>query len=351
MQIILTEVRRGLRVFGASIHKHAFVYLLFPLVLGLLYGALYESFNATDVKLTQLDVYYHNQSTILVGLEGALARDLSYVRLIPANVNDLHSLTAENTNSIALHIDTDNQATIVNKHKHTLERLFFVRYMEHAVLALLESNQLVHQATITEIAPKPKMSSRANMLTSSFTGVSLFLVYTLTGAFLLSREKQITKRLMSIALQRWHLYTANVLCTFVISFVFSLGYFVVSYLLILKLDISVFALVPVVSIHSLFLASVYGLLIAVFHKARSFRAIFTPIIMLFMFLGGTIFPIDNFKGANILAAFTPNYLLKTIYEQVVLQGFSISPAVVTLTAISLVLLLGGAVQFAVKGEA
>ena len=268
MQIIFTEFNKGLKVFCANCLRHAFIFLLFPLVLGVLYGALYANFTVPQ-----------------------LAPDIS-----------------------------------------------------------AELNPTSPHSQIIELEPAPKMTSRENMLTSSFTGVSLFLAFTLTGIFLKSREKRVVGRLMSISLNKWQLYVGNTLSAFIISFGLTLIYFIISYRLILNLKLNFLALTLIIALHSIFLAAVHGFLISVFKTERSMRNITTPFIMMFMFLGGTIFPVDSFKGANNIAALTPNYLLKNIYENLVLTRPAVSPEVITLTVISLALLVGGAILFSLREE-
>lgn len=268
MHTIFTEFRKGLKVFGANYLRHAFIFLFFPLVLGVLYGALYANF--TVPKLTP---------------------------------------------------DISAELDLTSPHSQ-----------------------------IIELEPEPKMTSRENMLTSSFTGVSLFLAFTLTGIFLKSLEKRVVSRLMSISLNKWQLYVGNTLSAFIISFGLTLVYFIISYRLILNLKLNFLALILVIALHSAFLAAVHGFLISIFQTERSMRNITTPFIMMFMFLGGTIFPVDSFKGANNLAAFTPNYLLKNIYENLVLARPTVSHEVVILTVISLALLIGGGVLFSLREE-
>ena len=349
MQIILAEIRKGLRVFFANYLRHAFVFLLFPLVLGVLYGALYESFTSTKVNLKPLTVYVSAEGQ---ELPQAITRDLSYVKLIHAPA-DIRAIVHEDPTSIGLIVEL-NQVTIVDQHKPSLEKNAFINYIEQQVHVLAANQQgvaLTSHTFTTELEPQPKMTSREDMLTSSFTGISLFLAFTLTGIFLKSREKHVVRRLMSLSLNKWQLYVGNTVSAFIVCFIFALAYFLVSYRLILNLALGFSAIVLVAALHSIFLAAVHGLLIGVFHAERSMRNITTPFIMMFMFLGGTIFPVDNIKGANTLAGLTPNYLLKNIYGNLVLtRTFAITPEVIILSIATVALLAGGAILFSLREE-
>lgn len=354
MQTILVETGYCLKVFFANWYRHAFIFLVFPLVLGLLYGVVYQSFSSTALALDPLTVYFSADGGSAEALQQSITRDMAYVTLTHTAASDIETLVANDTASLGMIITGDNQVVILDNHQKSLEKTSFIYYIEQAVYQLVAdpAETAPSRVETIELQPKPRMTSRENMLTSAFTGVSLFLSFTLTGIFLKNREKHVTKRLMSISLSKWQLYAGNAISAFIICLVFGLIYFLISYRLILSLRLNLIALVLAITLQSVFLASVYGFLISVFKDERSMRNITTPFIMAFMFFGGTMFPVDNFKGGNNLARLTPNYLQKNIYENLITtNAFNISPEVITLSVISLGLLIAGAIRFSLREEA
>lgn len=381
--------------FLSNIFSNTFMFLIFPLILGLLYGILFENMINPKITFHDTEVYMVNEDNGTYGkaLNSLFENDhMSFVNLENSTSQELDDRLNKNKKSLGIVIPKNFSSSIeekkeisikiINKGPKSLEKDLILNLLNDFIentnlhiksLAIMKENikdeiKLEEEiqtfmkvnaelsrtsfTSIKDVKSPEKLSSKASMLTSSFTAISLFIALTLASNFLKGRESSVVNRLCSINLSKNTLFFGKFASCFLLSFILITIYTLISYKIILRIPISLSKLFMVIALHSLFLGSLEGLIIGLFRKDRTLKNIIFPIVFLFMFFGGSFFPLESFKNASVLSKFTPNYNLQKIYEGILLnKSFGeLFPIALSLIVISAIFIIIGNLKFSLREE-
>lgn len=340
-------IKNNFNIFFSKINKFLATALVLPILIGFFYGLLYTKILTPEVKLKTLNLYtcYMNNSN-KENIKTMLSYpNYSFIKETEVSKDDIEKLVSKDTTSLGLILDSKN-LTIINKGDLTLEKsiikdgLSRISYLNPNAKSMGINSKTVDVDKL--LSPQPKM------FLSVFCGMSFFIAISLGSLFLKRREHSMVKRLSACNLSKSDLFLGEYLSCFIITFVLTTSFSLIAYKGISHMDLNIIKLLFSSFIHSVLVSSLYCFIIGILRIDRSLHLIFVPILMIFMFLGGTFFPYDTFISAkNPILLFNPIINTSKVFEMSLLNNnfSSIYNNLIFISILSLALIVIGYLKF------
>ena len=356
--MLLNIIHKDLKIFCSKLPQNLLALLIFPLIMGLLYGALYDSITSNTIKFNNTNVYYQGTNSDLDEALNKLltSKGFEFVLLKGPLKGTLDS------NSLALEISAKGDIKITNNGQMTIEKEMIInavnKFAENSNINIEASKYLGEinskgpAVSVITLQQNKKIPEKLVMVTSCFTLISIFIALVLSSSFFSEKRSNILKRMLSMDMNKKEIFLGNFLSSFVITLLLISSYYIIAYYFIFRVKINLLSLIIVILINSFFISALAAFIIGIFKSEKTVKLIFMPFVMVLMFFGGSLFPVDSYKGAATLAVFTPNYNLMKLYEGV-LQGSPIGELTGDIFKIlipALILTIIGAVVFCLREE-
>lgn len=370
---LITQFKKDFRYFRASIVYFIFSFMIAPIVLGLLYGALYQKMVSPDIELDPINIYIEESiDDIYMPVVKQLLNNnyLDFINTQNVLDNELENKLKENDKSLGIK-EENKVIKIINYGPNSTEKNIVTSLISPVINAIShkniekmndkELNKVVEEylqlktkdfTELNEIDTNRKFNSYQLMVVGVFTAMSFFIAVTFASNFLKEREDSVLRRLFSFDITEKSIYFNTTVSVFIISLLLIISYSFIAYRLVLKMEFSIIKMIIMNIIQAGFIASLYGLFIGLFRKEKIFKNLITPIIMVIMVLGGSYFPVDMFKNLAKFTKYMPNYNLLKIYENVLL-GQSIKELTYPISFLlgaTVLLIITGMAKFLVKEE-
>lgn len=307
---LLTQTIKELKYIKSSIGYFVFCFIVAPIIIGLLFGTLYEKMMDKSISLKNIDVYtiIQKDDNYTEGINSMLSlKELPFINSI-AKEEETFIENLENKKDGIFIKETDNKVKIINYGKDSMEKSIVKNLVTELVNVLQEkdiSNMSFEERKIflsefievsskdftetVEIETDKKLSSYETMIVNLFVAMSLFIAVTFASQFIKDRENSTLTRLISMNVDRKSIFLNNVAAVFIISFGITFIYMIISCMLILRMDISPINMIIPCVIHGGFIAGLYGISIGIFKREHTYKNIITPILMIIMFMGEVLF--------------------------------------------------------------
>lgn len=361
---ILTQINKELKYFKSSLHFFLLCFLIAPIVLGFLYGALYEKLLTPDIEINPIKIYLADtaEDIYLPALKELLkAKELDFIYVENVLPSELEKMTEKNRKSLGIK-EEDQTIQIVNHGASSTEKEIVKNLIKPLVTTLShldvktlnkeERTEIIEEylflsdkdfTTVEEVAVQKRLTSYQLMIINVFIGLSFFITVTFASSFLKERESSVICRLFSIDVPKRSIYSNTVLAVFIISLLLVTTHSFLAYGIILKTQFSFIQMFILNIFHAGFLAALYGVFIGLFRTEHFFKNLITPILSMILFFGGSFFPIDTIQNLAKFVHLLPNYNLLKLYEGLLL-GTSLEkliyPILFILAAIAILFLVG-----------
>lgn len=334
-----TQINKDFRYFKSSIVYFIFSFMIAPIVLGIIYGALYQKMLSPDIELNPINIYIEEtKDEIYMPVVKQLLNknELNFINMESVSDHELENMTKNNRKSLGIKeedkiikvIDYGPNSTeknivmnIINPVINTISHKDIEGMNEEQLTKVVEEYLLLSTKDFTkieEVGLNKKLTSYQLMMVGVYTAMSFFIAVTFASNFLKEREDSVMRRLFSFDITEKSIYFNTIISVFTISLLLIISYSFIAYGLVLKMKINIIKMLMMNIIQAGFIASLYGFFIGFFRNERNFKNSVTPIIMVIMILGGSFFPIDMFKNLAKFTNIMPNYNLLKVYQGVLL---------------------------------
>lgn len=362
---VWTWISKDYKDIKANLIKILGTFILVPILLGLMYGVLFNSILDKSVKVNDIKVYidasnYNQNNDKII----KILQTMDFISVESTN-EVLDTLLKEETHNLGV-IVNEKDISVINYGQASLEKsivLGLINDIGSVVVSdefnklpqkeqELKLNEIINanmtQYTITEeVSSKDKLNPYGIMLVSVFSAMSVFIAMESASKFIKSRQNTLIDRLISIDIPIKSIFIDSSVSVLVFSFIAVILYSVLSYGVILRMNILKPNLLVVLAIQALFITSVYSFSIGVFRREKVYKNTVITIAMVFMLVGGSFFPVDGFSNLATLPKYMPNYNIILITRRVLL-GSSLSELVRPMAIIlieSLIFFIIGIVTF------
>lgn len=342
--------------------KSSFIYIVLaflaaPLVIGVMFGAMYSKMMESEIKFKDTPVYitYKSGSVYENSVEEYLkSSGLSFIKF--GNIEDMderkRSLHIEEMGgSLKIHsygktsIEKNIISTMVSEYMNLLYKKGDGLSAEEIETFTQEYMRASYgqQMKTTVIETEKRLSSYQLMIMNLFIAMSLFLSVKFASEFIRSRENSVLKRLISMDTDDKGIFINSVLSVFIICWGIALIYFTVVGKIILKMELGIMGIVIPTLLQALIITALYSISIAVFKREHTFKNAISGILMGMMILGGSTFPIEMFGDVIFIAKMMPNYNMQKVFTQLAI-GSGIDqialPAGIIVAECSVLIILG-----------
>ncbi|MCM1989425.1 ABC transporter permease [Oceanirhabdus seepicola] len=338
---LITQTIKELKYIKSSILYFLFCFIVAPIIIGLLFGTLYEKMMDKSITLRNIDVYtiIEKDDSYTEGINSMLSlKELPFINAI-ATEDEKFIDTLKNKKESLFIRESNDKVEIINYGKTSMEKNIVSNLVTELVSVLTQkdiSNMSFEERKIflsefiklsnkdftetTEIEITKKLSSYETMIVNLFVAMSLFIAVTFASEFIKERENSMLTRLISMKVDKKSIFLNNVVTVFIISFGITFIYMIISSMLVLRMEISPLKLILPCLIHGGFITGLYGISIGMFKREHTYKNIITLILMIIMFLGGSSFPLDIFDNIIFLSKLMPNYNIQRIFHEALLQN-------------------------------
>ncbi|WBW97176.1 ABC transporter permease [Oceanirhabdus sp. W0125-5] len=338
---LLSQTVKELKFIKSSILYFLFCFIVAPIIIGLLFGTLYEKMMDKSITLNNIDVYtiIEKDDNYTEGINSMLSlKELPFINVITKKDESFIDTLKDKKDSLFIK-ESNNLVEIINYGKESMEKSIVSNLVTELVNVLQEkdiSNMSYEEKRVflsefikisgkdftetVEIETDKKLSSYETMIVNLFVAMSLFIAVTFASEFIKDRENSMLTRLISMKVDRKSIFLNNVLSVFIIAFGITFIYMIISCMLVMRMAISPVKIILPCLIHGGFIAGIYGVSIGIFKREHTYKNIITVILMLIMILGGSSFPIDTFDNVILVAKVMPNYNIQRIFQEVLLQN-------------------------------
>ncbi|MGH4122384.1 MAG: ABC transporter permease [Clostridium sp.] len=357
---------KDIKVFLGNIKFYILIYLIMPLLLGSLYGMLYEKqlnpdrhiptvnvalidMDKSTYTATLKDIYKSDNMKQYIDLSET--SDIDEVKanlqkgkiktaiVIPKgfsqkvqkgeaiNVKVLKAPSSGVESQIVFDIvnsyaqELNNNINIFSVVEGSVKEKSSIEMLKKAVInktISLNSENFINTVNITK---DKKLSGKQIFTISMLAFISLYI--SVIGAQNMVREKEegTFARLKSTSLSMKSLYLAKICFVFFITLVDIILYIGVSKIIGINLGESYIKLILIGILHAFTITGISAFIMNLYKNQQNLNASFTAVIMIFALLGGSFYPLQN--AAEIMrkiAKFTPNYWIQDSYNKVMLGG-------------------------------
>lgn len=367
----LVQINKELKYFKSSLVSFLFFFVIAPIVLGLLYGALYERMLTPDIEINPIKIFITEaEGDIYLPLVRQLlaTQELDFIDLEKVPPNEIKRMTRTNSSSLGIK-EEEKTVQILNygpgsPEKSIVKNLVFplittLSYLDVQNMTSEQRTELIQQylllsnkdfTTIEEVAVVQKLTSYQLMVVSVYIAMSFFITVTFVTNFLREKESAVLCRLFSIDITKKSIYINTVLAVFIISLMLVTIHSFIAYHILLKTKFSFLEMFILNIFHAGFLAGLYGACIGLFGSEFFFKTIIISLLSIIMFLGGSFYPIDTNPNLANFVHLMPNYNLLKLYEGIFLD-FSLEELIYPLSFMfgaTVVLFLVGMYKFLVR---
>jgi hypothetical protein len=317
------------------------VLLLFPMVLGLIYGLMYQNVLDQNITWHPLSVYLYDETegSSQYIIENAFhVEKLPFVTLVRTESEEsLRKALDEQTNRAGITIKRVGNATKwywQNSGDQSLEKSLVYQSLKKVLkeylwqsevtntlgeystdfrqeLGSLSTGSLVKESVITE--------SRI-LTTNEYYLISLFVAFgfLLSTEFLRDREQKLVARAFTAGVSRSTLYFSNFVSNFAIVLGLIFLYFTIVFGIILRPSIDILYFLFVAALQALAISSYQSLISGVFKTNKAGLGFGMPLLFVMLYLGGSFYPVNQSATLESIANATPNYQLFKLYESLVI---------------------------------
>lgn len=350
-------------------------FVLAPLLIGFGYGILYEKMLDPNFELSPVTVVLDDENPqSLITLSRLY---LETGRQAHANLQLKHIEEAQlsdylNSERGNIYIEQKGTELLIHEGQNTsLEKTLIVNGLknlmdnmplesiqnasETELKALLDTQLNLMDNTgiyMTNADLQPSLGSKARMLTSVMTSMSLFIAFAFTTRYLLERESKMTARLLVANMSASQIFALELLSTFLLGFVLLSIQSLIQFGLLLSDPGQLPKILLLNVFQSAVLTGLFAAFIGLFDSEKKFKSIITPLLMVVMLLGGGFFPIEPSGVIGLLAQLTPTFNLYKIYEaaQLSLPLTKVAMPYLTLIGWTAAMLLIGKMTFKIKEQ-
>lgn len=367
----LIQINKDFKYFKSSLVYFIFCFMITPIVLGFLYGALYEKMLTPEIEINPIKIYIsETEKDIYIPILKQLlnAEELDFIHVENILPNEIDLMTKKNRKSLGIK-EEGKIVQILNYGPSSTEKnivsnliMPLTTTLSHLNVKAMTGEQrtkfiqdylllsVKDFTKIENVGVHKKLTSYQLMIVSVYMALSFFIATTFAVNFLKEREHAVIQRLFSLDITKRFIYINTVLSVFIMSLLLVTSYSFFAYGILLKMKISFVQMLIINFIHAGFIAALYGVFIGLFRSERVFKNSITPIIMAIMILGGSFFPIDMFQNLAKFVHFMPNYNLLKLYEGVLL-GTSLRQLVYPISfmiGVMVILIMVGMFKFSVR---
>jgi ABC-type polysaccharide/polyol phosphate export permease len=317
------------------------VLLLFPMVLGLIYGLMYQNVLDQNITWHPLSVYLYDETegSSRFIIENAFhAEKLPFVTLVRTeSEGSLRRALDEQTNRVGITIKRVGNATQwywQNSGDQSLEKNLVYQSLTKVLkeyqwqsdvtnmlgeystgfrqeLGSLSTSSLVKESAITE--------SRI-LTTNEYYLISLFVAFgfLLSTEYLRDREQKLVARAFTAGVSKLTLYFSNFVSNFAIILGLIFLYFAIVFGIILRPSIDILHFLFVAALQALAISSYQSLISGVFKTNKAGLGFGMPLLFVMLYLGGSFYPVNQSATLESIANGTPNYQLFKLYESLVI---------------------------------
>ncbi|MBW9144047.1 ABC transporter permease [Clostridium sp. CM028] len=357
---------KDIKVFLGNIKFYVLIYLIMPLLLGVLYGMMYEKQLNPDrhIPIVNVALIDMDKSSYTAPLKDILTNDdmKKFVELsqtpdideVKANLQKGKLKTAivipkgfsekvekgETVNIKVLKASSSGVESqiifdIVNSYVQVLNNnvnIFSaidgsvndktsIDMLKEAVITqtiTLNSEKFINTVNITK---DKKLSGKQIFTISMLAFISLYL--SVIGGQNMVREKEdgTFARLRSTTLSMKNLYVAKICFVFFITLVDITLYMGICKVIGISVGDSYVKLILISILHAFAITGISAFIMNLYKSQKNLNASFTAVIMVFAMLGGSFYPLE-YTGEIMrkIAKITPNYWIQDSYNKVVLGG-------------------------------
>lgn len=335
----LIQIKKDFRYFKSSLVYFIFCFMIAPIVLGFLYGALYEKMLTPDIEINPIEIFMAEteEDIYMPAVKQLLnAKELDFINIENVLPNEIEKMAKKNRKSLGIK-EEEKTIQILNYGPSSTEKnivnnlvLPLITTLSHVNVEMMtgeERTKFIQNylllavkdfTKMEEVVVHKKLTPYQLMLVGVYLGMSFFIAVTFAANFLKERENAVIRRLFSFDITERSIYINTVLAVFIISLLLITSYSFIAYGILLKMKLPLIKMLITNFIHAGFMASLYGVFIGLFRSEHVFKNSITPIIMVIMILGGSFFPIDMFQNLAKFVHLMPNYNLLKLYEGVLL---------------------------------
>jgi len=385
MQIFIKDIK----VFLSSIKFFILLLLVLPITIGFLYGLMYErSFNPdrqlqkAKVALVDLDGGQYSSSlksvftndamkdfidlqevedidTVKKNLEKGdystaiviplnfskdlLDRKNTVIKILKAPSAGFESSTVYDAVYSYVNILNSNSSLIGTLEDSLKDKSSIGIAMEKLMpdSISLETSPYVNTTNLEDVK---KLNSKQYFFTSMLIFMSLFICLITAQGFIKEREDGTLKRLEAASLDISTLFTAKILCVFVLALVEITMIIGISSLFGVKWAGNYMNLILVILLQSFTITGITAFFMGVFRQGKILGVVFSLVTTLMACFGATFYPLMYSGGiARTLAEFTINYWMQLAYSGAILgKGINefITPIVILLVTGTAGLIIG-----------
>lgn len=367
----LIQVTKDFRYFKSSLVFFISCFIIVPIILGFLYGALYEKMLTPDLKINSIEIFISEapEDIYMPAVKQLLsAKELEFVKIVNILPHEMEHMVKKNKKSLGIKeeekiiqlIDYGPSSTEKNiVHNLVQPILITLSKINVEVMTREERTKLIQDyllltvkdfTIVEEVGVHKKLTSYQLMMVSVYVAMSFFIAVAFATNFLKERENAVIRRLFSFDITEGSIYLNTVLAVFIISLLLVTSYSYIAYGIVLKMKLPFIKILITNLIHAGFMAALYGAFIGLFRSERFFKNFITPFIMLVMILGGSFFPIDMFRNLAKFVHLMPNYNLFQLYKGVLLGTpvEQLAYPVSFLLGTMVILIMVGMIKFSVK---
>ena len=380
---------KDIKVFLSSIKFFILLLLVLPITIGFLYGLMYErSFNPdrqlqkAKVALVDLDGGQYSSSlksvftndamkdfidlqevedidTVKKNLEKGdystaiviplnfskdlLDRKNTVIKILKAPSAGFESSTVYDAVYSYVNILNSNSSLIGTLEDSLKDKSSIGIAMEKLIpdSISLETSPYVNTTNLEDVK---KLNSKQYFFTSMLIFMSLFICLITAQGFIKEREDGTLKRLEAASLDISTLFTAKILCVFVLALVEITMIIGISSLFGVKWAGNYMNLILVILLQSFTITGITAFFMGVFRQGKILGVVFSLVTTLMACFGATFYPL-MYTGSTgkTLAAFTINYWMQLAYSGAILgKGINefITPIVILLVTGTAGLIIG-----------
>jgi len=380
---------KDIKVFLSSIKFFILLLLVLPITIGFLYGLMYErSFNPdrqlqkAKVALVDLDGGQYSSSlksvftndamkdfidlqevedidTVKKNLEKGdystaiviplnfskdlLDRKNTVIKILKAPSAGFESSTVYDAVYSYVNILNSNSSLIGTLEDSLKDKSSIGIAMEKLIpdSISLETSPYVNTTNLEDVK---KLNSKQYFFTSMLIFMSLFICLITAQGFIKEREDGTLKRLEAASLDISTLFTAKILCVFVLALVEITMIIGISSLFGVKWAGNYMNLILVILLQSFTITGITAFFMGVFRQGKILGVVFSLVTTLMACFGATFYPLMYSGGiARTLAEFTINYWMQLAYSGAILgKGINefITPIVILLVTGTAGLIIG-----------
>jgi len=315
-----------------------FLLILFPLVLGYMYGIMYQNVLEQKIDLKTLEVllFEDGSTTFAESFNFFLKSDmLSFISIKEFKSKAQLQNTLKSKPEAVGIIISGNKAEFLDEGKDSIGKSILLRNLsefvsktdeEMVILGKLSERYPLYRTYSDEISgisfvSELHLTGKRVLTTMEIFLLSVFIGFSFIASTDMLKEKEngLVLRALSTGISKMQLFSGNFISTFLLSFFMVIVYFLIALFLILRSSVSFQSFFPIIFIHAFFIASYQSLITGLFKTEKGGRALGIPLFIIFIYLGGSFYPVSESSPLWTVANFTPNFHLFKLYESVLLD--------------------------------